>query len=95
MNNKNRNNKYRELIVNFPGAIFITRDNRIMFQNTGFLRITGYSGDEFSDIPLPEIIHPDDKESVLARLESTLCGEATKCHHTFRLIHTIENSVFV
>ena len=66
--------KYRLLVDNAHDAIFISGDGRIQFSNPSTCRILGYTPEEMVGMPLERLIHPDDRELVMARHHARQAG---------------------
>ncbi|MBU2549167.1 MAG: PAS domain S-box protein, partial [Proteobacteria bacterium] len=79
--------KYRLLIETAADAIFIAQKDVIKFPNAKALELTGYTEAELASIPFTEIIHPDDRDLVLARHRSRLRGDSPPPTYEFRIRH--------
>ena len=60
-------NKYRSLIEKANEGIFIAQEGFIKFPNLRPLQALGYTEKELAEIPFAKLIHPDDREAVIAR----------------------------
>ena len=78
--------KYRLLIENADTAIFIAQDEKIKFPNPKTLEISGYSEDELKNIPLIDLIHPEDKKAVVEKHLKWLRGDKLPSTYSFRII---------
>ena len=56
--------KYRSLVEGSLEAIYIYRDTEFLFVNDRVAEISGYSKEELYDMPIPELVHPDDRNWV-------------------------------
>lgn len=78
--------KYRTLIENANDAIFVAQDGLIKFANIKAEEMIGYGRESLFHIPFTELIHPEDREMVLARHKRRLSGEDPPSTYTFRII---------
>ena len=79
--------KYRLLVDNADAAIFIAQDEVIKFPNPKTVELIGYPADELSRIPFANLIHPEDRDTVLQRHRNRLKGEKPPNSYTFRIIN--------
>jgi len=79
--------KYRSLVANATDAIFIVQDGRIKFPNPIILTLTGYSQEELAALPIPDLIHPEDRAMVLDNYNRRLKSEEVPSTYTFRVIN--------
>ncbi len=56
--------KYRAIVEGSHDAIFIYRGDEFLFVNDRAAELTGYSEDELMDLPIWDLIHPDDLDMV-------------------------------
>ena len=69
-------NRYRSLVDNFPGAIAIICDQKIVYVNPTVLQYLGTdSQDQVIGKPIDGIIHPDKLEKTLKRMKRMMAGE--------------------
>lgn len=64
--------KYRLVVENANEAIFITQDGVIKFPNPKTLSLTGFTTDELTSANLAELLHDDDRQTVLQEHANTL-----------------------
>jgi PAS domain S-box-containing protein len=79
--------KYRTLVEQSLQGIIVLQKNRIVFANSAFAAITGYTIEElysFSSEKLIALTHPDDQRLVWERLNERLAGEKVSQHYEFR-----------
>lgn len=57
--------KYRKLVEESHDAIYIYHDDRFLFTNEQMSRLTGYTREELSQIRGSELIHPEERETVM------------------------------
>ncbi len=79
--------KYRLLVENANDAIFVAQDDVVKYANPSTLRITGYSGEELTQIPFVNLIHPEDRDMVFGRYIRGLKGERVTSNYSFRSIN--------
>ena len=79
--------KYRLLVENANDAIFVAQDDVVKYANPSTLRITGYSGEELTQIPFVNLIHPEDSDMVFGRHIRRLKGERVTSNYSFRSIN--------
>ncbi len=78
--------KYRLLVQNSDTAIFIAQDGVIKFPNPKTIELTGYSARELATKPFFNLIHPKDRDLVIARHQARLAGEDPPSSYEFRFI---------
>ncbi len=69
--------KYRTLVENATEAIFVVQDENIKFPNRRTLSLLGYSAEELSAMSLAQLLHPEDRKSLLegnGALEEEISG---------------------
>ncbi|HKI50087.1 MAG TPA: PAS domain S-box protein, partial [Desulfobacteria bacterium] len=84
---KESEEKYRLLVENATDAIFIAQDGMLKFANRQAEKMTGYSREELAQIPIIDVIHPEDRDMVLERHLKRLKGEETASSYVFRLLN--------
>ena len=78
--------KYSNLVENSPIGVFIFQEDRFVFVNPKFAELLEYSRDELLNEAPFEIVHPDDRERVLAIVSSRLQGERAPDRYEYRLV---------
>jgi PAS domain S-box-containing protein len=79
--------KYRTLAEQSLMGIIVIQDFRIIFANTAFVEISGYSIDELLSLPPEKVqamIYPEDRALVWGRLRDRLAGKAVPPHYGYR-----------
>ncbi len=76
----------RQIIENANEAIIVIQDGRIRFANPRTLSLTGYMQAELIVTPYAELLHPEDREMVLARQRQRLEGKRVPNLYPFRMI---------
>lgn len=56
--------KFRSVAETLNAAIYILKDNRFIYTNPGFERITGYSSTEIAFLTFDQLIHPDYRDII-------------------------------
>ena len=79
---------YQTMVNNSLVGMIIIQDENIVFANKHLAEISGYSFEEFSTFSfrkIVEFIHPEDRQTVLARMAMRLDGQDVPSNHTFRV----------
>ncbi len=79
--------KYRILVEQSLQGISILQEGKFIFANPQLAKITGYSVEELLSMSAKEIsemIHPEDRESVLRKLKNRLQGKKVSTGYTLR-----------
>jgi two-component system, cell cycle sensor histidine kinase and response regulator CckA len=79
--------KYRLLVENATDAIFIAQDGMLKFGNRKAEKMTGYSGEELAQIPIVDLIHPEDRNLVFEKHLKRLKGKEVPSSFIFRLLN--------
>ncbi len=77
--------KYRSVIENAGEGIVVIQDDIIRFANPKMTGISGYSNDELTSTALRDLVHPDDRDTVLETGLHEL-RNAKSTQDSFRLI---------
>ena len=68
--------RYRRLVDLSPDAVFIVQAGRVLLVNPAGVRLIGArDASEVVGKPVFELIHPDDRETVLGRIDEVFSGE--------------------
>ena len=78
--------KYRTLVENATEIILIIQDERIKFANPLGVVQSGYAAEVLFQIPIAELIHPEDREAVLERYRQRIQGKQVPGNQTYRLL---------
>jgi PAS domain S-box-containing protein len=87
--------KYRVLFENATQAILVAQGNHFRFVNPKASELTGFSHEEMLSIPIPEFIHPLDKEMVLNNYKKRLNGEPVPQNYQFRFFRKDKTYLWV
>jgi two-component system cell cycle sensor histidine kinase/response regulator CckA len=79
--------KYRLLVEYANDAIFIAQDEVVKFPNPRAEEMVGYSAGELAKIPFAELVHPEDRDTVLERYRRKLQGEELPSTYSFRIFN--------
>jgi len=79
--------KYRTLIDNIQDGVYIIQDNKILFANDAFARMTGYSLNDAIGMDFQKMVAPEDLEMVTERYNRRQKGESIDKEYEFRLLH--------
>ena len=81
-------NRFRKLVENSSDAIMlIDAGNRVLYVSESIQQLLGYTAAEFERMDLWTILHPDDVESMRARLGEALLQPETLIPVTHRMRH--------
>lgn len=78
--------KYKDIVENSIDAIVVIQDGYIGFANSTTMELTGYSLQEILDLPLEEIVHPDDRAWIMGKYRDRLPGKDVPFISTFRMM---------
>jgi PAS domain S-box-containing protein len=59
--------RYREVVENGSDGIMVLDDDRILFANSRFAKMTGYTPEELTTTSILNLIHPDDVRKLVKR----------------------------
>lgn len=79
--------KHVSLIKNIQDGIFVIQDNKIIFANESFSKISGYSQEEVYELDFLSIIHPEDQERIANNYIKRLAGENVPNSYELKVIH--------
>jgi two-component system, cell cycle sensor histidine kinase and response regulator CckA len=78
--------RYRLVVENANEAIVVAQDGRVRFLNNKTEEITGYSRAELLAMPFIEVVHPDDRATVMDRYARRVRGEVVPHFYSFRAV---------
>jgi len=81
--------RYKSLVENSLVGVNIFQDGRIVFANHSMAESLGYSVSELCSLTPDQIrgvIHPEDREKVLALAQARLAGESVPSRYVFRVV---------
>ncbi len=78
--------KYRLIVDHSNDAIFVIQDGRIRFWNPRFGQLCGYTDEEIPHLSIGILIHPDDRDHVLALHRDRLSGKVVPSSYNFRAL---------
>jgi PAS domain S-box-containing protein len=87
--------KYKLILEKAREAIFIIQNDVIRFANRRALTVLGYTDQELSTTAIAELIHPKDRELVVARHLKRLKGEKVPGSQSFRVINKVGREIWV
>jgi len=79
--------QYRSIFENANDAILIVQDGLLRLTNSKALSMTGYTLEELLNIPVIDLVHPDDRTLVMERHQKRIKGEPVPDYYTIRIIH--------
>jgi two-component system, cell cycle sensor histidine kinase and response regulator CckA len=78
--------KYRLLVAKAGEAIFVLQDEVVKFPNPKALEMSGYSAEELAETPFLSLVHPSDRDTVLAGYSKLLTEEFPQDVNPFRVV---------
>lgn len=78
--------RYRLLIENAAEGVTVVRDGRMLFFNTRALEITGYTAEEFAELPSWATVHPDDLPLTQRYRRLRAEGKPAPRRYNFRIV---------
>jgi PAS domain S-box-containing protein len=78
--------KYRLVVEHSQDAVYIHRQDRVLFANTRASELTGYTHDELMKIRLWDLVHPDDRAALVERAKRRFAREEVPPDFTARLL---------
>ena len=82
--------QYKLVVDNAHDAIFISQDGRLRFANPTARHFFGIQDDSPLDLPLADLIHPRDRETVMARHRTRMKGEQAPNDYVFRVVNRLD-----
>jgi two-component system cell cycle sensor histidine kinase/response regulator CckA len=87
--------KYKLIFEKARDAIFIIQNDVIWFANRRARTVLGYTDEELSTTAIAELIHPRDRDLVVARHEKRLKGKKVPGTQSFRVISKTGREIWV
>ena len=87
--------KYKLIFQKARDAIFIIQNDVIRFANRRARTVLGYTDEELSTTAIAELIHPKDRDLVVARHSKRLKGEKVPGTQSFRVISKTGKEIWV
>jgi PAS domain S-box-containing protein len=87
--------KYKLIFEKARDAIFIIQNDVIQFANRRARTVLGYTDEELSTTAIAELIHPRDRDVVVARHEKKLKGKKVPATQSFRVISKTGGEIWV
>ena len=81
--------KYRIVVENSSEGIVVTQDSMIKFSNAHFEVISGYTREELSDLPIKDLVHPDDAAMVMNYHAQAMWDQGRPQQFTARLVDKV------
>jgi len=78
--------KYRLVVENSHDAIYIHRNDRLIFVNNRSAEVTGHSKDELLNMNLWDLVHPDDRTRLQQSAARRLTGQEVQSYFSARLV---------
>jgi len=87
--------KYKLIFEKAIDAIFIIQDGGLKFANRRTRQMFGYPEEELKTLPVAELVHPKDRETVISRHIKRLRGENLSDTDSFRVITKAGKEIWV
>lgn len=88
--------KYRHFIDNAPIGMFtINTMGEFTYINKKLLEITGYRPEDWLNKPFHPVVHPDDLEMVLNRVNQRITGKGDQAPNELRIFHASGTIIWV
>jgi histidine kinase len=87
--------KYRALIDHSLAGIVVYADQRILFANSRFSEMTGYSQDELTGKSIWKLISPEDIGDVKKRIDRQKAADVRAIHYECRLMRADSDPIWV
>ena len=78
--------KYRLVVESTYDAIVISQDGALKYANPSAVNLSGYSQQALVQLPFIDLIHPDDRKSVMEHHQKRISGQEAPEQLTFRII---------
>jgi two-component system, cell cycle sensor histidine kinase and response regulator CckA len=92
---RERGDKYKLIFEKAVDAIFIIQEGGLKFANRRTRQMFGYTADELKTLPIAELVHPKDRETVVSRHIRRLQGEILSDADSFRIISKAGRQIWV
>ena len=92
---KESEEKYRLLVENANDSIFISQDGFMKFFNPKTMMLTGYSEAELTQMPIIDLVHPEDRDGINERERKRRRGEPLQSNYAFRIINKEKQPLWV
>ena len=80
--------RFRLLTEAALAGVYVMLPERILYANPAFAKVFGYAtGALLSDFAPADLVHPDDRDRVVASLRERVTGERDEAHYRFRGLH--------
>ena len=71
---------------NASEAVLVAQNEKIKYVNPRAKQMVGYSYEELISVPFAQLIHPDDRQTVVDRYFARLTGESPSGNYNFRVV---------
>jgi two-component system cell cycle sensor histidine kinase/response regulator CckA len=79
--------KYRTLIENIQDGVFLIQDLKMQFVNEAFVKMVGYTVEEFAGMDFRQLIASEDVDRVVNWYRRRQAGENIGSEYDFRMLH--------
>ncbi|NOZ45310.1 MAG: PAS domain S-box protein [Chlorobi bacterium] len=88
-------NKFKALNEIVPAAIFIIQNDKYLYTNNEFHKITGYSREELVNMSFWDVVHPDYRDIIKERGLARQKGEVLPSRYEFIILNPQEGNKWV
>ena len=81
-----REHNYRSVVDNAIVAIFVAQDEKVQFSNPQASKLTGYSEEELSLMPILNIIYPEDLQRIAEEVKLNTEKHIDQFSQTYRIL---------
>ncbi len=92
---KESDSKYKSLIDSVQDGLFIIHDERLIYVNDSFCKITGFSKEELLQGTIRDIIAEEDLEMVMNNYRKRQMGDNIPSSYEFRLKHKSGKNILI
>ncbi|MHB8578836.1 MAG: PAS domain S-box protein [Ignavibacteriaceae bacterium] len=78
--------RFRSLAETAPSGIFIFREDKFLYVNPYTLKMSGYSEEEFLNMRIADLIHPDFREKVIKINRERQAGASVPTRYEFKIL---------
>ncbi len=83
--------KFRTVVENADDTIVVIQDQKLVYTNPKFTKLSGYSEEELKTIEFTDLIHPEDYKMVIERYLDRMSGKEVIDRYSYRLIDKYGN----
>ena len=87
--------RYRTVVDNVQEGVLVFAGNRRLYSNTRFAEILGYAAEQYRDLDLASVLHPDDRAEVLRQQSRLVESGRTLPEFECRVITKTGNTRYI